>query len=109
MLALSESAKKKYGSKCLKLPKSSRNTKKNSHFPKMLTLFHCVKVKQRYLSSSFSTLYRKKIFVVQGDGVHIVGSPKKITVRRAKPEKKVGQMTGNRSPHHCEIIRLKKV
>ena len=28
VLALLESAKKKYGSKCLKLPKSSRNAKK---------------------------------------------------------------------------------
>ena len=53
---------------------------------------------------------KEKIFVVQGDGVHTYSwSPKKITVRRAKPEKKVGQMTGNRSPHHCEIIPFKKV
>ena len=46
-------------------------------------------------------MVKKKIFVVQGVGVHTYSwSPKKITVRRAKPEKKVGQMTGNRSPHH---------
>ena len=44
-----KSAKNQYGSKCLKLSKSSRNANFFSHLPKVLTLFHCVKVKQCYL------------------------------------------------------------